>query len=156
MKIVSTLEGLGKDSPVNEQLSAQSGSKEPGIQMDKSSGHPRHSASSCLHFAILASIRHTQAPSPQDTLLHRLPHSEISHSIISPFASLPYKTPQVPPSHSCSQQSEASVHSVYSLGACRDRIGQRLGLHLFLATLVPRNLLGILFFGGGCQDRISV
>lgn len=92
------------------------GGKKPGIRMDKSSGHPRHSASSYLHFAILAPIRHSQAsnfPPLRTLFLHRLPHSGSSSFHHRPLASLPYKTPPSPPSHSCSQQSEASVHSVY-------------------------------------------
>lgn len=103
LQVVRTLEELRKDnpypSPANEWLLTQSGGggKEPGIWMDKSSGHPRHSASSYLHFAILVPIRHSQAPNflPLRTLfLYRLPHSgDLPHSITGPLPHFPIRPP---------------------------------------------------------------
>lgn len=91
------------------------GGEKPGIGMDKSSGHPRHSA---LASFTLQSWPQSDTPKlPTSLPLGHFSYTDyhildLPHSITGPLPHFPIRSPS-PPSHSCSQQSEASVHSVY-------------------------------------------
>lgn len=121
-QVVSTLENLGNDSP---HPSSSNGSCKPKVGVGSQADGQKPCApktiqlpaSSFCHPGLNRTLPSSQPPAPRTLPLHKLPlsgpfsfhHRSLVHSPIRP--------PQAPPSHSNSQQSEASdTQSLSNLG----------------------------------------
>lgn len=122
LQVMRTLEELGKDnpysSPANEWLLTQSGG---GVRSQAYGWTRAVGTQDSLLLATFTLQSWPQSDTPKLPTSLPLGHFsytdyhilDLPHSITGPLPHFPIRPPPSPPSHSCSQQSEASVHSVY-------------------------------------------